>query len=104
MICSTQSITETHKFPGSVVTIDKNWFTDQNIQVDIQTKTCVFLKESKCIAYEYRPDTCRWHGTKQIRCRWEFIEPSKIAKTKLEDINYYDKVAMENSSICKGQK
>ena len=29
------------------------------------------------------------------------IEPSKIAKATLEDIKYYDKVAMENSSICK---
>lgn len=36
--------------------------------------------------------------------RWEFIEPSKIAKATLEDINYYDKIAMENSSICKGLK
>ena len=38
------AITETPKFPGSVVIVDKKWFTDPNIPVDIQTKTCVFLK------------------------------------------------------------
>ena len=96
------AITETPKFPGSVVIVDKNWFTDPSVQVDIQTKTCVFLKEGKCSVYDHRPDICRWYGTKQIRCRWEFIEPSKIAKATLEDVNYYDKIAMENSSICKG--
>lgn len=32
--------------------------------------------------------------------KWEFIEPSKIEKATMEDIKYYDKVAMENSSIC----
>ena len=98
------AIIKTPKFPSSVVIVDKNWFTDPNIPVDIQTKTCVFLKEGKCSVYDHRPDICRWYGTKQIRCRWEFIEPSKIAKATLEDINYYDKVAMENSSICKGLK
>ena len=98
------AITETPKFPGSVVIVDKRWFIDPKISVDIQEKTCVFLQEGKCSIYDYRPDICRWYGTKQIRCRWEFIEPTKIAKATLEDINYYDKVAMENSSICKGLK
>ena len=52
------AITETPKFPGSVVIVDKRWFIDPKIPVDIQEKTCVFFQEGKCSVYDYRPDIC----------------------------------------------
>ncbi len=41
------AITETPKFPGSVVIVDKRWFVDpkKKIPVDIQEKACVFFKK-----------------------------------------------------------
>lgn len=93
------SVIEHPRFKERGLIVNNDW---QFKEVNINEENCNFFIDSKCSIYEHRPDICRLYGTKQIRCRWEYIEPEKIYKATKDDIAYYDNVAIENSSINKG--
>lgn len=95
------SITEHPKFKERALIVKNEW---EHKTVNVNEENCVFFIDSKCSIYENRPDICRLYGTKQMRCRWEYVEPEKICKATKEDIAYYDKVAIENSSIYKNRR